>query len=166
MALVVAAIGIAIGVDQYKRVERSTAIQKAVSDITAIIGQTNAVFGKYGYRDLTAVSALNAGVLPVAFLKPQDAGQVKQAVNQFGGAVFLSPVGYNGIQAAILQYNNVPPELCTNIVTQTQHLAWGISLNNNILKYANFPLHIERIGLACSADIENRYIQWYFGGMS
>ena len=162
----VAAIGIAIGIDQYRRAERSSAIQKTVSDIAAIIGGTNAVFGKYGYRDLTSVTALNAGVLPAEFLRPQDAGQVKRAVNQFGGAVNLSTSGYNGVPAAILQYDNVPPELCTNIVTQTQHLAWGISLNSNVLKFVNFPLHIERIGLACSADVPNRYIQWFFGGLS
>lgn len=164
IAMVLAAIGLAIGVDQYRRAGRSTTIQKTVTDIVSIIGQTNAVFGKYRYKNLTQVSALDAGILPEAFLKPAASGQAKEAVNQFGGQVFMSAVGFGSppVWYGVLQYQGVPSDICPSIVTQTQHLASGIAVNAYTIKsLPATPFVLENISLACSgADQAN--IQWTF----
>lgn len=165
MTLVLAAMGIAIGVDQYRRVERSAAIQRTVSDIVTIIGQTNAVFGKYRYKNLTQVSALDAGILPAAFLQPAASGQAKQAVNQFGGQVYMSAMGVGSPPAwhGVLQYQGVPPEICPSVVTQTQHLASGISVNAYAIKsLPAAPFDLRNIALACSGSA-GANIQWVFG---
>ena len=165
IAMALAAIGLAIGVDQYRRAERSTSIQKTVSDIASIIGQANAVFGKYRYKNLTQVSALDAGVLPESFLQPGESGQAKQAVNQFGGQVYMATVGFGSppIWYGVLQYQGVPSDLCPSVVTQTQHLASGIAVNAYTIKLLpDTPFGLENISLACNgADPAN--IQWVFG---
>ncbi len=165
MALVLGAIGIAIGVDQYRRAERSAAIQKTVSDIVTIIGQTNAVFGRYRYKNLTQVSALDAGILPEAFLQSGATGQAKEAVNQFGGQVYMSAMGVGSPPAwhGVLQYQGVPSDICPSVVTQTQHLASGISVNAYTIKsLPDTPFGLQNISLACSGSA-GANIQWVFG---
>lgn len=165
MALVLGAIGIAIGVDQYRRAERSAAIQKTVSDIVTIIGQTNAVFGRYRYKNLTQVSALDAGILPDAFLQSGASGQAKEAVNQFGGHVYMSAMGVGSPPAwhGVLQYQGVPSDICPSVVTQTQHLASGISVNAYAIKsLPAMPFGLQNISLACSGSA-GANIQWVFG---
>jgi hypothetical protein len=165
MTLVLAAIGVAVGVEQYRRAERSAAIQKTVSDIVTIIGQTNAVFGRYRYKNLTQVSALDAGILPESFLQPAASGQAKQAVNQFGGQVYMSAMGVGSPPAwhGVLQYQGVPPDICPSVVTQTQHLASGISVNAYTIKsQPDTPFGLQNISLACSGSA-GANIQWVFG---
>lgn len=166
LAMVLAAIGIAVGVDQYRRAERSSAIQKTVTDVVSIIGQTNAVFGKYRYKNLTQVTALDAGVLPEEFLRTAAPGQAKQAVNQFGGQVFMTAMGSGSppVWSGVLQYQGVPSDICSSIVTQTQHLASGIAVNAYTIKsLPNTPFGLVNVSLACSSGAGQNYIQWTFG---
>lgn len=167
MALVLAAIGITIGVDQYKRAARLAAIQQTVADIQSIIGETRAAYGKFGFKGLTVPAALGAGIIPSRFVTTSDGTSARTATNQFGGALEIGRVAGSSVNSAYVSYSNIPPDLCASIVTQTEGQVWGVIVNGALIKFAAPPIGqgfaLERLGDACSDPANRKQILWYFG---
>lgn len=155
MALVLAAIGIAIGVQQRQRAERSAAIQQTVADINAIIGETKSVYGKYGYRGLTHDDAVISGVIPPSMLLANGTGSgAGQAVarHSLGGEVRLGFIDMAaGWRAGEVRFRDVPSDACLSVMTATEKLAGQASDGPYLAKWDGGPLHLVSVESGCIA---------------
>lgn len=163
MALVLGAIGITIGVDQYQKAERSTNIQQVVSEVASIIGDTKATYGQYGYKGLTAAAALTSGVIPANRLNSSTSGTATTtaAASKFGGAITLQQHA-SIANAAELTYEGVPSDLCVAIVTATEGLARRVDVATGTPKAWDSEMSLATLTSNCTATASVT-VKWVIG---
>ena len=169
MALVLGAIGITVGVDQYQKAERSTNIQQVVSEVASIIGDTKATYGQYGYKGLTAAAALTSGVIPANRLNstttPGTDGApsttATAAASKFGGAITLRQHATIA-NAAELTYEAVPADLCVAIVTATEGLARRVDVATGTPKAWDSELSLATLTTNCTTTASVT-VKWVIG---
>lgn len=163
MALVLSAIGITVGVDQYQKAERSTNIQQVVSEVASIIGDTKATYGQYGYKNLTNTAALTSGVIPANRLNSTTSGTstTVTATSKFGGAITLQQHA-SIANAAELTYEGVPSDLCVAIVTATEGLARRVDVASVTPKAWDSDIALSTLTSGCtnSASVT---VKWTIG---
>ncbi len=161
LALVVGGIGLAVGISQYQDAERSTSVQTTVGEINSIIGAAKQNFGQYNYNGLTTAAAVGSQVIPKA-LAP--AANATTATNKFGGQVTLVDNNANTAGTALLTYQAVPADVCTNIVNGTQGLARRVQVGNTDVKPLDGIVTIATLAAQCNtAGAGGIAISWTIG---
>lgn len=158
LAAVLGGVSIAAGLDMYQSGERSASIQQISSEVTTIIGDTQATFGQYGYSGLTTNIAVGAGVIP----RGRAVSNLTAAVNKFGGAITLVDNSASISQTANLSYSSVPAELCMQIVTGTERLARSVLVGTTVVKPLNGALSASTLNAQCNAGTVAQ-ISWIVG---
>lgn len=148
LALVVGGIGLAVGISQYQDAERSTSVQSTVGEINAIIGGAKQNFGQYNYTGLTTAAAVGSQIIPRTMAPAQNA---TTANNKFGGLVTLVDNNANTPGTALLTYQAIPSDVCTNIVNGTQGLARRVQVGNTDVKPLDGVVAIAALATQCNA---------------
>jgi hypothetical protein len=130
LALVIGAIVVAVGVEQYTESERSASIGSVVTEVAAIIGNAKANDGQLGYTGLTTAIAVGGGTIPRNRANPGNT----TASNKFSGAITLVDNNASVVGTANLSYANVTSDQCKEIVMGTQSLARQIQVNGTDVK--------------------------------
>lgn len=164
MALVLAAIGIAVGVDQYRRAERRMAVDRAANEVRTIIGAMQSTYGRFGYRGFTHEDALTSGVVPVNLLLTTGAGSAAQTVarHSLGGEIMLGHIDMAaGWPAGMVRFKDVPTDACTGVMLATEKLAGQVSVGPYLAKWDDGPLYLDSVESGCTAA-EKVDLVWYF----
>lgn len=144
LALVLGGIGLAVGVSQYQEAERATSVQASVGEINSIIGAAKQNFGQYNYAGLNTEASVRSQVIPSSM-----ATSALTAANKFGGDVELAA----GVIAstAVLTYEGVPSNVCTNIINGTQALARQIQVAGVDVKVLDGVVDINALTTQCTS---------------
>jgi hypothetical protein len=144
LALVIGAIVVAVGVQQYNQSERSSSVQSVVTEVTTIIGSAKANDGQLSYSGLTTAIAVGGGTIPRHL-----AISTTTANNKFSGPITL--VDNNGATqgTALLSYANVPQDQCKEIVMGTQSLARQVQVAGSDVKPLDGAINPATLNAQC-----------------
>jgi len=164
MALVLAAIGIAVGVELYRRAERRMVIDRTVFEVRTIIGAMQSTYGRFGYRGFTHEDALLSGVIPANLLLTTGAGSAAQTVarHSLGGDIMLGHIDMAaGWPAGMVRFKDVPSDVCPSVMLATEKLAGQSSVGPYLVKWDDGPLQLSSVESGCIAA-EKVDLVWYF----
>jgi Tfp pilus assembly protein PilX len=157
LALVIGAVVVAVGLNQYNQSERAGSIQSVVTEVTTIIGSAKANDGQIAYSGLTTAIAVGGGTIP-----RDRHTSTSTAKNKFSGDITLVDNNATTQGTAILTYANVPQDQCKEIVMGTQSLARQVQVAGTDVKALDSTINPATLNTQClSANAVS--IAWIIG---
>lgn len=150
----------------YPKVRNSQSIDAEAKNIATIRSGILALYASQATISggLNNSIAIQAQIFPDNMLV-KNGSAVSKVVNSFGGDVILVTGLWYGKTVATLQYNNVPTELCTKLITAVGSNMFLVTaggywaLNENV----GVPYSVANVSKACGQITDNNtVINFYF----
>ena len=158
LGLVIGGIVLALGINYYQSSQANAQVQGTISEISAIIGGAQQIYGQYGYSGLTTAIAVGSRVIPET--RADAAGNT--ATNSYSGAITLVDNSADTASTAKLTYANVPATQCTQLVNGAQGLARRVSIGTTDIKPLDGVIDITKLNTQCTSA-SNVAIDFIFG---
>lgn len=146
LGLVIAGIGLAVGVSQFSDGERSTSAQATISEVNTIIGNAKENYGGLNYAGVTTAGAVSGRVIPESLHVT-----AATANNKYSGAITLVDNSATVPGTAVLTYQNIPREACAKLVIGTQALAVQVQVAGVDVKALAAPVNVAALNAQCSS---------------
>ena len=154
IVIVAALVLIGMGLYFYQNVKNETGAMSATNGVTALSSGIKALYPNPSY------TGINAGLLIQAGKAPANMVNGTALVNNWGGAVTLAPVAYNGgtANAVAITFPSVPRSACNSIVASTGANFQIITVNTTEVKNDITPLALTPATVAGACATENNTI--------
>lgn len=149
LALVIGAVVVAIGYDQYTDAQRKARIDAQVSEVTSIIVESQKVYGVSNqYGSVTTAVAVRGGIIPPRL----RVGTTTTARNKNGGAITLAPAtGTSTNDMLKLTYSAVRQSDCQAVIMAVEPYTRQIQIGTTDVKPLDSALVAGTMATQCDA---------------